>query len=126
MPSASSISSWASGYITWSSCMGSPSSWAAARFASSAARSPPAARAFSVALATTAFSSASMRTRGDAPALGLDARPLVERGAVHGRVVGQLGRLHDAAPRPLLRVEAGVYRRALRGVSAAFGGGQAP
>ena len=48
----------------------------------------------------------------DAPAFGLDARPLVQRGAVHGRVVRQLGRLHDAAPRPLLRVEAGVERRA--------------
>ena len=45
----------------------------------------------------------------DAPALGLDARPLVQCGAVHGRVMGQLGGLHDAAPRLLLGDVAGVF-----------------
>ena len=58
------------------------------------------------------------------PQLGLDARPFVQRGAVHSRVVRQLGRLHDAAPRPLLGRVAGVDRRTVRGVSAALGGGQ--
>ena len=43
MPSLFSMSSWASGYIIWPSFMGSPSSWAAAALAVSAARSPPAA-----------------------------------------------------------------------------------
>ena len=38
MPSLSSMSSWASGYIIWPSFMGSPSSWAAAALAVSAAR----------------------------------------------------------------------------------------
>ena len=61
---------------------------------------------------------------GDSSALGLDARPLVQRGAIHGRVVRQLGRLHDAAPRPLLGDVAGVDRRAVRGVSPALRGGQ--
>ena len=59
-----------------------------------------------------------------APALGLDARPLAERGAVHGRVVRQLGRLDQSGPCLLLGDVAGVQRRAVRGVSAALGGGQ--
>ena len=60
----------------------------------------------------------------DTPALGLDARPLVERGAVHGRVVGQLGRLDEPGPRLLFGYVAGVYRRPVRGALAALGGGQ--
>ena len=61
---------------------------------------------------------------GHAPARGLDARPLAERGAVHGRVMRQLGGLHHAAPRLLLGDVAGVDRRALGGVSPAFGRGE--
>ena len=61
---------------------------------------------------------------GHAPALGLDARPLVQRGAVHGRVMRQLGGLHNAAPRLLLGDVAGVDRRALCGVSPTFGRGE--
>ena len=95
---------------------GGPSACAAVRFASSAARSPPSARAFSVAVATVAFSSASMRTR--------TTRPLVQRGAIHGRVMGQFGGLHDAAPRLLLGDVAGVDRRVLCSVSPAFGRGE--
>ena len=60
----------------------------------------------------------------DAPALGLDARPLVQRGAVHGRVMRQLGGLYNAAPRLLLGDVAGVHRRALGGVPPAFGRGE--
>ena len=59
-----------------------------------------------------------------APARGLDARPLAERGAVHGRVVRQLGRLDQSGPGLLRGGVAGVQRRAVRGLSAAFGGGQ--
>ena len=61
---------------------------------------------------------------GDASALGLDALPLVQRGAIHGRVVRQLGGLHEPGPRLLLGDVAGVDRRAVRGLSPACRGGQ--
>ena len=104
--------------------MGSPSSWAAARFASSAARSPPSARAFSVAVATTAFSSASMRTRVTRPP-SASMRARSSSAARYTAVSWDSSAgLTMPGPRPLLRVEAGVYRRAVRGVSAALGRGQ--
>ena len=59
-----------------------------------------------------------------APTLGLDARPLVQRGAVHGRVMGQFGGFHQSGPRLLLGDVAGVDRRALCSVSPAFGRGE--
>ena len=104
--------------------MGSPSSVAAARFAASAARSPPSARAFSVAVATSRFQFGVDADAGDASALGLDALPLVQRGAIHGRVVRQLGGLHEPSPRLLFGDVAGVDRRAVRGLSPACRGGQ--
>ena len=60
----------------------------------------------------------------DAPALGLDARPLVQRCAIHGRVMRQLGRFDEAGPRLLLGDVAGVYRRPLRGVLPECGRGE--
>ena len=66
----------------------------------------------------SAFSSASMPDAGHAPALSLDARPLVQRGAIHGRVMGQLGGLDEPGPRLLLGDVAGVDRRPLRGILA--------
>ena len=45
-------------------------------------------------------------------------------GAIHGRVVGQLSGLDEPGPRLLLGDVAGVDRRALRGVSPAFGRGE--
>ena len=104
--------------------MGSPSSVAAARFAVvGRAVAGLGARLLSRG-GDDAFQFCIKADANDAPALGLNARPLVQRGAIHGRVVGQLGGLDEPGPRLLFGDVAGVDRRAVRGVSPALGGGQ--
>ena len=75
-------------------------------------------------MATSGFQFGVKADAGDAPAVGLEARPLVQRGAVHGRVVRQLGGFHQAGPRLLLGDVAGLDGRMLAGLAAEVGGGQ--